>query len=110
MVCDRIVVGIQDAKLSQKLQIHPELTLDKATKLVQESKAIKLQQTTIQPDDTTDVGRCSKLQILVVLWTEKQTATKTTTDTPHKATCNLYQMWPSTPLQDAIPSKRSNLP
>ena len=54
MVRDRIVVGIRDAKLSQKLQIDAELNLEKATKLVRESEAIKLQQTTLLPDDTTD--------------------------------------------------------
>ena len=34
MVHDRIVVGIRDARLSQKLQMDPDLTLEKATKLV----------------------------------------------------------------------------
>jgi len=34
MVRDRIVVGIRDAKLSQKLQMDAELSLEKATKLV----------------------------------------------------------------------------
>ena len=44
MVRDRIVVGIRDASLSQKLQMDPELTLEKATKMVRESEAIKKQQ------------------------------------------------------------------
>ena len=60
MVRDRIVVGIRDAELSQKLQMDPELTLDKATKLVRESEAIKLQQTTVRPDDTTDIGAVNR--------------------------------------------------
>ena len=47
MVRYRIVVGIQDAKLSQKLQMDPDLILEKATKLVRESEAIKQQQTAI---------------------------------------------------------------
>ena len=28
MICDRLVVGIQDASLSQRLQLDPELTLE----------------------------------------------------------------------------------
>ena len=60
MVRDRIVVGIRDAKLSQKLQMDPELNLEKATKLVRESEAIKLQQTTLHPDDTTDIGAVNR--------------------------------------------------
>ena len=50
------MVVIRDAKLSQKLQMDAELYLEKASKLVRESKAIKLQQTTLCPDDTTEVG------------------------------------------------------
>ena len=30
MIRDRIVVGIQDAKLSEKMQLDPDLTLEKA--------------------------------------------------------------------------------
>ena len=56
LVCDRIVVGIRDAKLSQKLQMDPELNLEKAIKLLRESEAIKLQQTTLHPDETTNIG------------------------------------------------------
>ena len=48
MVRDRIVVGIRDAKLSQKLQMDRNVNLEKAAKLVRESKAIKLQQTTTE--------------------------------------------------------------
>ena len=37
-----------------------ELSLDKATKLVRESEAIKLQQTTLRLDDTMDVGAVNR--------------------------------------------------
>jgi len=37
-----------------------ELSLEKGTKLVKESEAIKLQKTTIRPDDTTDVGAVNR--------------------------------------------------
>ena len=48
MVRDRIVVGIQDLSLSQKLQMEASLTLEQATKMVCESEAIKKQQKTIR--------------------------------------------------------------
>jgi len=68
MVHNLIVVGIWDAKLSQKLQMDAELNfqmdaelnLEKETKLVKENKAIKLQQTPVCPDNTTDVGAVSR--------------------------------------------------
>lgn len=45
MIRDRIVVGLLDAKLSEKLQLDPDLTLPKAINHVQQSKAVKKQQT-----------------------------------------------------------------
>ena len=54
------MVGIRDAKLSQKFQMDAELNLEKATKLVKESEAIKLQQTTLHPDNTIDVGAVNR--------------------------------------------------
>ena len=44
MIRDRLVVGIQDASLSQRLQLDPELTLEKAKKLVRQREAVQEQQ------------------------------------------------------------------
>ena len=44
MIRDRIVVGLLDAKLSEKLQLDPELTLSKAVTQVRQAEAIKQQQ------------------------------------------------------------------
>ena len=44
MLRDRLVVGIRDAAMSQKLQMDPELTLEKAMKTVRQSAAVKEQQ------------------------------------------------------------------
>ena len=41
---DRIVVGLLDAKLSEKLQLDPELTLSEAVTQVHQAEAIKQQQ------------------------------------------------------------------
>ena len=50
MVRDRIVVGIKDSKLSEKLQMDNELTLEKAISLARNSKSIKQQQTMVRSD------------------------------------------------------------
>ena len=44
MLRDRLVVGIREAATSQKLQMDPELTLEKAMKTVRQSAAVKEQQ------------------------------------------------------------------
>ena len=44
MLRDRLVVGIRDAAMSQKLQMDPGLTLEKAMKTARQSAAVKEQQ------------------------------------------------------------------
>ncbi len=44
LIRDRIVVGIQDARLSESLQLDSELTLEKAMIKVRQSEAVKRQQ------------------------------------------------------------------
>ena len=44
MIRDRIVVGIHDRKLSEKLQLDPTLTLDKAITSVRQAETVKKQQ------------------------------------------------------------------
>ena len=44
MIRDRIVVGLQDSKLSEKLQLDPELSLAKAINHARQSEAVKKQQ------------------------------------------------------------------
>lgn len=46
MLRDRIVVGILDTKVAEKLQLDAELTLEKAITQVRQSEAIKSQQET----------------------------------------------------------------
>ena len=40
MIRDRIVVGIRDSTLSERLQMDPDLTLEKAKKLVRQREAV----------------------------------------------------------------------
>ena len=44
MIRDRIVVGLRDAKLSESLQLDPELTLEKAVTKARQAEAVKQQQ------------------------------------------------------------------
>lgn len=48
LIRDRIVVGLQDARLSEKLQLDPELTLEKAITVVRQSESVKKQQQTLR--------------------------------------------------------------
>ena len=41
---DRIVVGIRDRAISQRMQMDPDLTLEKAKKMAMQSAAVKEQQ------------------------------------------------------------------
>ena len=45
MIRDRLVVGIRDAALSERLQLDAELTLEKAKKSIRQREAVKEQQT-----------------------------------------------------------------
>ena len=48
LVRDRLVVGIRDLALSERLQLESDLTLDKAKKLIRQREAVKLQQDFLQ--------------------------------------------------------------
>ena len=44
MIRDRIVVGLRDAKLSENLQLDPDLTLEKAVTKARQAEAVKEQE------------------------------------------------------------------
>jgi len=48
LVRDRLVVGIRDLALSERLQLESDLTLDKAKRLIRQREAVKLQQDFLQ--------------------------------------------------------------
>ena len=52
MIRDRIVVGIRNASLSEKLQLNPDLTLDMAITQARQSEAIKQQQPLLRAGDS----------------------------------------------------------
>ena len=48
LIRDRLVVGIRDSALSERLQLEPELTLDKAKKLICQRESVRTQQDILQ--------------------------------------------------------------
>ena len=52
MLRDRIVVGIRDARLSERLQLDADLTLDKVKKQVRQKEAVSEQQSKLKGDGT----------------------------------------------------------
>ncbi len=44
MIWDRLVVGIRDSSLSERLQLDSDLTLEKAKKAIRQREAVKEQQ------------------------------------------------------------------
>ena len=60
MIRDRIVVGIRNSKLSEKLQLDPNLTLASAITHVRQSEAVKLQQPLLRGKPDTPVGAVQK--------------------------------------------------
>ena len=56
MIRDRIVVGLRDAKLSENLQLDPELTLDKAVTKARQSEMVKQQQLLVRDGSSTASG------------------------------------------------------
>ena len=51
MVRDRLVVGLCDSKLSEKLQLNPSLTLDAAVTMTCQSESVHMQQTQLRKED-----------------------------------------------------------
>ena len=48
LIRDRIVVGLKDKKLPEKIQLNPKLTLEKAVTQARQSETVKKQQDTLQ--------------------------------------------------------------
>ena len=51
MIRDRLVVGIRDNTLSEKLQVDPALTLEAAKKSIRQKEAVHEQQQALKGDD-----------------------------------------------------------
>jgi hypothetical protein len=51
MVRDRLVVGLRDSKLSEKLQLDATLTLDSAITVVRQSESVHMQQAVVRNEE-----------------------------------------------------------
>ena len=65
MIRDRIVVGIRDETLSKRLQLDPDLTLEKAKRIVRQQEAVQEQQKVLKgmEDVTLDEASGSKRHV-----------------------------------------------
>ena len=61
MIRDRLVVGIQDAALSQQLQLDPELTLEKAKMRIRQREAVGQQQKAVKAPPIANVADIEQL-------------------------------------------------
>ena len=60
MIRDRIVVGLRDSALSEKLQLESELTLEKAITLAHNRESVRKQQPLLRGDTTANIDAVSK--------------------------------------------------
>ena len=52
MICDRIVVGLCDLSISEKLQLEADLTLEKTVTSTHQRESVKNQQKVVKAEDT----------------------------------------------------------
>ena len=84
MICDRIEVGIRDRGLSEKLQLQPDLDLEKAVTQVLQAEALKRQQPLLH---TGGVDKGEGAMGAVVSWRDTWSAAHYTV-LVHSATSN----------------------
>uniref|UniRef100_A0A3B3CEF0 Gypsy retrotransposon integrase-like protein 1 n=1 Tax=Oryzias melastigma TaxID=30732 RepID=A0A3B3CEF0_ORYME len=56
LIRDRLVVGLSDKRLSERMQLDPDLTLEKAINMARQSEEVKRQQSSLQNDTRTQHG------------------------------------------------------
>ena len=63
MIRDRIVVGLHDQKLSERLQLEADLTLEKAITMVHQSEGVRKQQSVIR-EDKSEIAMESSINVV----------------------------------------------
>lgn len=87
LVRDRIVVGIRDGKLSEKLQLEADLTLDSCITKVRQSESVKKQQGVVRGD------RDDKITIEVVRTRKQRQIRRTTGSAPKAPSWKVTSPW-----------------
>lgn len=55
LIRDRIVIGLKDAKLPERLQLHANLTLEKAITMARQSETVRKQQAELRQEEDEDL-------------------------------------------------------
>lgn len=76
MIRDRIVVGIRDNKLSERLQLDPELTLAKTITQVRQYEEVKKQQPLIRQNETFEQRSANVDSVMTARKTKQQSYLK----------------------------------
>ena len=76
LIRDRIVVGIKDTDLSKKLQLDPQLDLQKADNAVRQRETVKKQQATLQDMNTPTEGNIDAVYKTKQLHTRQNAASR----------------------------------
>ena len=103
LIRDRLVVGLLNAPLSEKLQMDAELTLEKAITVVRQSEAVRKQQTVLRGQDSPRAQSMKSKESL------DQRSTHLSGVLNHKDLPNLIKGSTVAPLSNTLSSKRSHL-
>lgn len=108
LIRDRLVVGLSDKVLSERMQLDAELTLDKAVRMARQSEEVKKQQASLRGDTRAQASDAKSVDRVRVLKTSKPAKNKPQyANKPHnaqnskgKAQCHKCGSSPSHPPQD----------
>lgn len=76
LIRDRLVVGLIDKVLSERMQLDAELTLDKAVRMVCKSEEVKKQQASLQGDNRAQASDAKSVDRARVLKTSEAAKNK----------------------------------
>ena len=117
MIRNRIVVGIRDEAMSQKLQLDADLTLEAAKKMVRQREAVRAQQVQLRSGfqeeglpveaiGNTGAGvRSQKFNRRAKPFSKTTESAMPPAHYPQK----VYKVWQGTAPQTALPSQRSHM-
>ena len=105
------MVGLCDAALSEKLQMDPGLTLEKAVTSARQKEAVRKQQPLLRGDakETKPLSEDPLPNVDVVKKSSGPGARKSNTF-PEEVYSTMLQMWLAIPERSPMPSNQCNLP
>ena len=112
MVCDRLVVGIWDAGLSQQLQLDSELTLEKAKMKIRQKEAVGEQQKELKAsaEGTTSLEELRFRRTAPAQEPRELGPTKSHAYKCHTYYEGVYSLWKRATLPRKISHERRKLP